>query len=80
MKNLPGWKKLGDWEEKNGVLEISVGWMAIYDKYYMAFLGRYNGLEIQNMGESFNPLTKKLEEFPIFTIKKWVGPNLHLRL
>ena len=79
MNNLPGWKKIGEWEiSADGLyMTVNVGWMAMFNNHYMVFLGQYEGLKIQNLGMHFNKNklpSGGLEDFPIYDIEKWNGP------
>jgi len=76
MKDLPGWKQIGQWQEKDGHLECSVGWMATFDAYYMDFLGRIGEgrLQIQGRGQYYDG--DQLKSFEKFPIPRPIGPPL----
>ncbi len=78
MNNLPGWKQIGEWKlsADGSYMTVYVGWMAMFNNHYMAFLGGYEGLKIQNEGQYFNKNklpSEGLEDFPIYDIEKWQG-------
>lgn len=67
----PGWNNTAkEWDDTFEYPRCYVGWMAMYNNYYMALLGTIGGLKIQNCGRRLGDT----EDPPIIDIQDFVGP------